>query len=137
MALKTVVTDSFLNKLLPVLNDMDRDEKIGPLTLAMLVPSSVHENYRSLVISSPNLDSMGLLQATSVVLERLWDELGPEANKIDSVSVLRTHDSAVRILGEAYDIPKLGTTYQAKGLPSLRLDDPILFIAKQVDAVAA
>lgn len=139
MALTAVVTNGFLGRLLPVLKKLDQDHETGPLTLAMLVPSSVDENFRSLVLASPALDKIGLLQATSRVLQILNDQLGKESHKIDTVSILRTNNSAVRLLSQSYDIPELGTAYQAMGLPamSLGLDDPILFISKQAEPVAA
>jgi hypothetical protein len=135
-----VVTDRFFERLFPILQQLDEDSATGPLELAMLIPSSVSDNYRSIVLSSHSLDSMGLSQATSLVLSKLRNQLGDDSFKIDSISILRTRESAVRILSESYSIAKLGTAYQAMGMPvsALGLDqDPILFIVRPVSVQVA
>jgi hypothetical protein len=121
MAVKSVVTNRFFQRVLPVLERIDKSTETGPLTLAMLVPSSVNQNFRSLVLSSPGLDELGLSRATTIVLERLRSELGNDAHKIDTVSILKTNNSAVRMISEAYDIDELGTPYEMDGAVSLAL----------------
>jgi hypothetical protein len=139
MAITTVVTNSFFEKLVPVLRDFDKDPEIGPLALAMLVPSAMDDNYRSLVLSSRALDAMSLSKANMRVRAKLRECLGEDAWKIDTISILRTRSSAVRILGESYDIPTLGTAYQAAGMAimALGLDDAFLFLSKSTTALAA
>jgi len=128
-----VVTNKFLERLYPLLRDLDKDPQTGPLSVAMLIPYTGDE-FRSLALASPALDAMGLAAATSLVLAKLRQSLGPDSFKIDGVSILRTHDSAIRFLTESYDIPAIGAAHQALGTPlfTLGTDDPILFLARPV-----
>ena len=138
MAITTVVRDGFFERLLPVLRGLDRDPLTGPLTFAMLVPSSVDSDFRYLVLASPGLDELGLARATEVVLRKLREGLGEEALRISSASIRRTDDRAIRTLAEAYDIPQLGVAYQALGAPATTfdLDHPILFVSRHLAAAA-
>ncbi len=135
MALTTVVTDRFFERLLPVLRELDEDAQSGPLTLALLVPFE-DGGFRSLVLSSPKLDGMGLGQATSLVLERLRKGLGPDWLKINSVSIQQGDSIAVDALRKFFDIPQLGTVYRAIGSPLVGLDDPILFLSRKLAKAA-
>jgi hypothetical protein len=137
MALTTVVTNKFFDRLYPLLRELDADKRTGPLAVAMLIPYAGDE-FRSLALSSAALDSMGLAAATSLVLGKLRQALGQDSFKIDGVSILRTHDFAVRMLSESYDIPAIGNAYQAMGTPvfSLGLADPIIFLARPVPVAA-
>ncbi len=138
MALTTVVNDGFFERLMPVLSELDRDPQTGPLTLVMLIPSSVDENYRSLVVASDRFDQMDSPAATRLVRSRLRQELGDESVRIDNVSVLRTDHRAIRTLSKAYQVPQLGTAYQALGAPatSFDLDHPILLLSRHLATAA-
>jgi len=137
MAVPTVVMNRFFDRLYPLLRELDQDPLTGPLAVAMLIPYSGDE-FRSLVLSSVSLDGMGLAAATSLVLRKLRHVLGPDSFKINGISILRTHDFAVRMVSETYSIPTLGSAYQVMGAPvfTLGLSDPIIFLSRPV-AVAA
>ena len=139
MAITTVVNDRFFERLLPVLTELDRDPATGPLSFAMLIQSTVDDNYRSLVLSSAALDRLGWARATDVVLETMRERLGKERFRIDNYSVLSTTDRAIEEMSQAYDIPQLGTAYMALGSPasSFDLDRPILFLSRPLTAAAA
>lgn len=137
MALTTVVTNKFFDRLYPLLRELDADPRTGPLAIAMLIPYSGDE-YRSLVLSSSALDALGFAEATSLVLRKLRNSLGTDSFKIDGVSILRTHDFAVRMVSESYDVPVIGSAHQAMGAPvfSLGLSDPLIFVARPVPVAA-
>jgi len=132
-----VVKNKFFDRLYPLLQELDADPLTGPLAVAMMIPYSGDE-FRSLVLSSMALDAMGLAQATSLVLKKLRLALGPDSFKIDGVTILRTHDSAVRIISESYDVPMLGSAYHAMGAlePSLGLSEPLIFLARPIPVAA-
>ena len=138
MAITTVVTDRFFERLLPVLSDLDRDPRTGPLLFAMLIQSTVDDNYRSLVLSSASLDRLGWAKATDFVLDRMREKLEDDRFRIDNFSVLPTNSRAVQQMSEAYDIPQLGTAFMALGSPatSFDLDRPILFLSRQFATAA-
>ena len=138
MAITTVVNDRFFGQLLPVLAELDRDPSTGPLSFAMLIQSTVDENYRSLVLASPSMDRLGWTDATDVVLEKMRERLGDERFRIDNYSVLRTDERAIEQMSQAYDIPQLGTAYMALGSPatSFDLDHPILFLSRHLATAA-
>jgi hypothetical protein len=84
------------------------------------------------------LDALGFAEATSLVLRKLRNSLGTDSFKIDGVSILRTHDFAVRMVSESYDVPMIGSAHQAMGAPvfSLGLSDPVIFVARPVPVAA-
>jgi hypothetical protein len=137
MALTTVVTNKFFDRLYPLLRELDHDSRTGPLAVAMLIPYSGDE-FRSLVLSSLALDALGFAEATSLVLQKLRAGLGKDSFKIDGVSILRTHDFAVRMVSESYDVPEIGSAHQAMGDPvfSLGLANPVIFLARPVPVAA-
>jgi hypothetical protein len=132
LATTTVVIGSFYEQLTEALKRMQEDPRIGELSLAMLVPSPILDNTWSLALASKALDQLSLRQATELVLRQKEELLGKDAQKIDTVRILRTNSPAVRDLGNTFQISQIGTSYQAHGmLPVyLNLVEPILFVAK-------
>lgn len=139
MALTEVVVGGIYERLLPVLRDLDRDSKVGPLTLAILVPSQIYDSFQSLIVSSVGFDSMRLSEATAFVLSKLHDQPGGLSQDIETVSILRTNSPTVRILSESHNVPELGTAYRDLGLPSLAagLDGAIILLARPLHVAAA
>ncbi len=132
MATTTVVTSSLFNKVGEALKQMQQDDRIGELSLAMLVASSAAEDKWTLVLASKALDQLGLRDGTDLILQEKKRLLGEDEAKIDTVRILRTKSPAVRDFGSTFEIYTIGTSYQAHGLLPLYLDldEPILFVAK-------
>jgi hypothetical protein len=132
MVAKSVVTNGFYERVMVALQSLQQQPNVGTLKLAMLVPNQGTRDSWSLVIASEALDQVGLLQATSIVVEALRKALGKEASQIDAVTILRTSQPTVRTLGEAFDIPNLGTAYRGYGVDelALNLEEPVMFVAK-------
>jgi len=134
-----VVVGGFYERLLPFLRDLDSDSKVGPLTLAILVPSQIYDSFQSLILSSVGFDSMRLSEATAFVLSKLHDQPGDLSRDIETVSILRTNTPTVRILSESHNVQELGTAYRDLGLPSLAagLDGAIILLARPLHVAAA
>jgi hypothetical protein len=132
MALTMVVTSGFFDRLIAALREMEKDERVGAFSLAMLVPSKVFNDSWSLIVASKQLDRMSVVDGLSVMLELKKQYLSKaDQNRVDGVRVLRTSQSTVQLLAQTYEIKKLGVAYQAPGAVPLilDLDDPVLLVA--------
>lgn len=131
MALKTVVTNGFVQQLVEFIKKIEATE--GLFTLAMLVPSESGLTDRwNLVVSAKWIDDKRLEPAIPTITSALLKHLSKSnMQKVARISPLDTKDSITRDVVEELEV-KPGMAYRAHlfALTTRGIEDAIILAAR-------
>ena len=108
----------------------------GPVALFMLVaPDTAVTNFYRLVVSAKGYDGVGRPEAIRATLKLLYEVMSePERQKIQLMSVLRTHDPLVHAFNSAYKIQNDDLTVFCATVLDVELPKAILLHSQRLAA---